>query len=101
MDESDRERSQILSAAGVVLTKRGLGSNTLSVVASQAGVDFATVVVHFPDVRALVLAVMREECGRYEAEMGWPADCHAQTAEAITIYCLRSARVLIDSAERG
>ena len=58
--QKEQTRKALLTAAKKILAKRGLAQTTTREIASEAGVAVGTFFVHFPDVNALVDALLDE-----------------------------------------
>lgn len=62
--QKEATRQALLDAARTVLRERGLGEATTRAIALEAGVAAGTFFVHFPDLHALVDALLDEHIGR-------------------------------------
>jgi AcrR family transcriptional regulator len=61
--QKQRTREDLLAAARRLLAERGLAGTTSRAVAQEAGVAAGTFFVHFPDVEALMEALLDEHLG--------------------------------------
>lgn len=90
---SAARRRQIVAATTIVLSREGHGGATLSRIAAEAGLSSAGMITyHFTDRRQLLLAVVSDVIGRYDAAVRSAVDGAASAASALDAYIEAAVR---------
>jgi len=93
-------REQVLASAVALLRERGAAALTMSALATRAGVSRATLYNHFPDLDHVLVAWMRDELARFQADLDARLLGVEDPLDALGVYLLAQAEYFTSAEQR-